>query len=254
MASTPGNRPPRRSAGSRSPSSRPKKLAGHSPSPVEERVDEPVEEPFEEPAGVDRAIEPVEAVEPGAPPVEDEPPGPEPDTTVEEAPGRGRRTTSLLAAVVVTLALVAGGEGWYLLHDDAPTVSSSRPVVVSPLTAEGAVDVAAKAAVDFVSASYDTFDDDVDTAAAEMTSGFATKYRETKADIKDAFVAAKTKVSAEVSAQGVISASEEQVQALLFLTQSTTKDDTDLTAVQYRIVVTLIADGDGWLVSDVDTI
>lgn len=242
MASTPGSRPPRRPAGSRPPSSRPKKLAGHTPFSAVEPVE------------VEQPVRPVEAVEPDPQPVEPDPPAPEAGQTPDEVSGRGRRATAVLAVLIVALALVAGGEGWYLLHDDKPTMSSSRPVVASPLTAEGAVDVAAKAAVDFISASYKTFDDDVDKAAAEMTTSFATKYRETKADIKDAFVAAKTKVSAEVSAQGVVRASEDQVEALLFLTQSTTKNDADLTAVQYRVVVTLIADGDGWLVSGVDTI
>ncbi len=52
-----------------------------------------------------------------------------------------------------------------------------------------------------------------------MTDTFAKEYRETSDDIKDEFIAQKTKLQVKAVAQGVVQASPAQVQALLFLNQ-----------------------------------
>ena len=56
-------------------------------------------------------------------------------------------------------------------------------------------------------------------------------------------------MSVDVSAQGVVQASADEVEALLFLTQTTSKQDSAVTPVQYRVTVTMLRSGDGWLVS-----
>ena len=86
-------------------------------------------------------------------------------------------------------------------------------------------------------------------ASAMMTDSFAEEYAATKAEIKDDFLAASTEVSVDVSAQGVVQASADEVEALLFLTQTTSKQDSAVTPVQYRVTVTMLRSGDGWLVS-----
>ncbi len=91
-----------------------------------------------------------------------------------------------------------------------------------------------------------------------MTDAFAAEYRETKAQIKDEFLAAGTEVTIDVSAQGVVSATPKEVVALLFLTQTTAREDSAVTPVQYRVTVTMVNTADAsdpaggdWLVSQI---
>jgi Mce-associated membrane protein len=157
--------------------------------------------------------------------------------------------------VIALLAAVAGGEAWYLwLKDDDAVVSARRPVVVSPLTASSVVDTAAKVATEFVSASYEDYDEHIDDVAKMLTDEFAEKYRETKEDIRKEFVASKTKVSARIDEQGVVTASPEQVVALLYLTSTTERPDEPLDIVQFRVQVTMVHTSSGWLVSNLKTL
>jgi Mce-associated membrane protein len=228
---------------SRVPTSRPRKLAGQG-------------RPAEPPA--DQAIppepEPPEAADAEAPPPP-KPPEEEPEWPDETRPPPSTRLKIILAAVIVLLLAVAGTEAWYLwLEDDSPTVSAERPVVVSPLTANSVVDTAAKAATEIISASYEDYDAHVDEVAETMTDGFAEQFRETKEQIKEKFIASKTKVTADISEQGVVTASPEQVVALLFLTQNTQRPNEPLDVVQYKLTVTMIHTSSGWLVSNLKTL
>ena len=243
-ASGPGPRQPR--SGARTPTSRPRRVAGHASSsteplapvegnPVEES---PVEETIEE--SVPEHVEDVDW------PVENE---------SERAPSR-RPTRFLvgLLGLLVLLALVAAGEAFYVYGQDDPVVSSGRPVVTGKVAATSAVDAAARSAVDIVSSSHGTYDEQVDLAASKMTDTFAEEFRQTKTEIREDFIAQETEVTAEVAAQGVVQASPEQVVALVFLDQSTTKAGTDLNVAQYKILVTVVRTDGGWLVSQMETI
>lgn len=233
---------PEKQRPSRAPTSRPRKLAGqrdrHEPAAAEAPVDPEVPEEPEE----------------SGPPPPPAAPEPEPEWP-DEIPHPSRRVTIVLAAVIVLLAAVAGGEAWYLwLRDDEAVVSASRKVTVSPLTASSVVDTAAKAATEFVSASHEDYDEHIDDVAKLLTDGFAEKYRQTKEDIRAEFVASKTNVTAEVNEQGVVTASSEQVVALLFLTRTTERPKEPLDVVQYRMEVTMVNTSSGWLVSKIDTL
>ncbi len=234
MATTPGGR-------------RPKKLAGHGRTArssslsrrpdgdldkLDQRVDEPVE--LEEP--VEEEVE-------------------EPDDEPDERPAWGRRATVVLAVLAAVLAAVVVAEGIYLgSAPDAPdTVSADRPVVVSPLDAQAVVDEAARDVVQIVSGSYDTFDEDLERAVGLMTADFADKFRQTKEDVRERWTSQRIKVTAQVSAQGVVQADADQVKALVFLTQTTTKGNGGPTLVQFRIEATMVNTDDGWLVSDLRT-
>ena len=50
-----------------------------------------------------------------------------------------------------------------------------------------------------------------------------------------------------------MTASDEQVEALLFLNQFTTKNGEETVFTPYRLKVTMIDTDQGWLVSDVET-
>lgn len=225
---------------SRTPTSRPRKVAGQRP-----HAEPP---PSETPVGPE-APETSEASQAPPPP----PPEAEPEWPDETSPPSWR-TTVVLTVVVVLLAALAVGEAWYLWGKDDPVVSADRPVVVSPLTASSVVDTAAKAATQIISASYENYDEHVDDVTKTMTDGFAEQFRQTKEDIREEFVATRTKVSADVAEQGVVTASPEQVVALVFLTQTTERPKEPLDVVQYRVQVTMVHTSSGWLVSKLDTL
>lgn len=245
-ASGPGPRQPKRPLGARTPTARPRKVAGRTSEPVE-----PVD--AREPVV---PVEPVEEPPPAAPAVEEPEHHEHVEWPVEEALEQpaSRRTTRLLVALVVLLALAAAGEAFYVYGQDEATISATRPVVTGKVAATSAVDAAARSAVDIVSSSFGTYDDQVDLAASKMTDAFAEEFRRTKAEIRDDFIAQKTEVTAEVAAQGVVQASPEQVIALVFLDQSTTKAGSDLNVAQYKILVTVVRTDGGWLVSQMESI
>jgi hypothetical protein len=232
---------------SRVPTSRPRKLAGQQrPRPEPAETERPVES--EAPEG----LQDHDAPPPPEPPEPE--PVPEPEWPDETPAPPSRRTTIALAAVIVVLAALAAWQSWYLWGQDDPVVSSQRPVVVSPLTANSVVDTAAKAATQIISASHESYDAEVDEAAKMMTPSFAEDFRQTKEEIRDDFIASKTKVTADISEQGVVTASPEQVVALIFLTQNTQQPNEPLDVVQYKVEVTMVHTSSGWLVSNLKTL
>jgi Mce-associated membrane protein len=238
----------KRSGGSRTPTGRPKKVAGKG-EPVEL---DPVVEVRGAPAPVDPVVEVRGAPAPVDPVVEVRgAPAPRLETT----PG-GRRTTYVLVAVIAVLALVGIGEIVYLNRDPSPTVTAAAPVVTGELSHRAAVEAAARATEQILSTSYQDYDGQVTKAATKMTDTFAKEYRGTSADIKDQFIAQKTKLQVKAVAQGVVQASPAQVQALLFLNQYVEKeqDGKPRTAyAQYRALVTVVHTDQGWLVSNIET-
>jgi Mce-associated membrane protein len=139
--------------------------------------------------------------------------------------GRGRRrTTWILVAVIAILALVGIGEIVYLTRDPSPTVSAARPVVIGELSHRAAVEAAARSTEQILSTSYQDYDAQAAKASEKMTDTFAKEYAETSDGIKDEFIAQKTKLQVKAVAQGVVQASPAQVQALLFLNQYVEKE------------------------------
>jgi hypothetical protein len=166
-----GSRPRRPVVGSRTSTSRPRKVAGRTPDASEPPEDLPDE--FEVP-------EPPDAPPPPAPPEE-------PESAHARPPGRV--LSLVLVVLVVLLAGVAAGEGWYLWGaDDQNVPSASRPVVTSEVATASAVDTAAKALQDIVETSWKDYDKQVDEATTRMTPEFAKEYRGTAepiaADVK----------------------------------------------------------------------
>ena len=182
------------------------------------------------------------------------PPSQEVSEPPAEAGPPSRRATVALVLAIVVLAAVLLLEVAYLrgpLKDD-PKISSERPVLLSRAAERSASDTAAKAAVAFTQRSYETYDEQVDEAAAMMTEDFEKEFRQTTDDARQRFLDAKAQVTAEVAAQGVMTASDKQVEVLIFLNQFTIKQDEDSVFTPFRLKVTLIDTEQGWLVSDVD--
>lgn len=228
--------------------------------------DEPDDEPDE--ASVDLTKRSTAATVASAAPIVVPAPAPvpaeEPAEEPADEPGEpgGRGPLLLLVGAIVLLLVLGVGEVLYLRGviggDDEPAsapVSAARPVQLPDLDVRRVVDQAATAADLILSASSADYDAQVDKATATMTEPFAEEYRSTKADVKEKFVAAQTEVTIDISAQGVVTATDDEVVALLFLTQTTQKGTRGgVTPVQYRVTVTMVNTPDGWLVSDLEAL
>jgi Mce-associated membrane protein len=179
----------------------------------------------------------------------------EPVAKPDEQPSTGTasRVTVALVVAIVLLVAVAATESWYLWLRDDPVVSSARPVVSSDVATASAVDSAAKALKEIVATSWKDYAQQTEDATKLMTSAFAADYRTTAEAIQDDVVAGKTEVKVEITHQGVVRASSEQVQALVFLTQYVTHRGKHLTLTPYRALVTVVNTEQGWLVSGIDT-
>jgi Mce-associated membrane protein len=126
-------------------------------------------------------------------------------------------------------------------------------VVVSEAEHRSVVDTAAQAAVKLFGISYETYDQQVDEATAMMTTSFAEEYRQTTDEVRDEWIATETVVTAELEAQAVMTASEKQVEALIFFTQYIERKDQETEVSPYRLKVTMIETDQGWLVSAVES-
>lgn len=261
------SRPRRPSSGSRTPTSRPRKVAGRSTtspltSPEPDEGTEGTEGDVEAQTPSDSAVN--LAKQSPAPPVDVEVEeenevesevDPEGEVQEPEVAAEGRRLTPVLVAAIVALVLVLSGEAYYLAGPPAaaPVVSVSRPVVATDVERASAVETAAASIEKIVARSYLTYDEEVEAATATMTDTFAQQYRETTSQIKDAFVESKTEVTVTVVAQAVMTASPQQAQVLLFLNQFVTKDGGEALYSPYRAVATMVKTEQGWLVDKIDT-
>ncbi|TIC83890.1 hypothetical protein E8D34_15145 [Nocardioides sp. GY 10113] len=242
----------------------------HEPVLHEPVLHEPVrdERGRDEPVVERSAILAPEAPEPAVEPAVAQPPA---AGAGSGSPLAGRRVTRLLVVVLALLGVVLAVQGvWFARHEPAPVhvddttaaeraeldVPDGRPVVANEADALAGVDAAAKALDLVVSRNFKSYDRDVEKAAATMTERFAAEYRTTTDQIRDEFIANRTAVQSRVVAQGVVRATDTQVEALIFLNQYTTKGEKGqerTTYTPYRAVVTVVNTDRGWLVDGLDT-
>ena len=126
-------------------------------------------------------------------------------------------------------------------------------MVTGLVTHRAAVEAASRSTEEILSRSFKDYDAQVDRASSLMTGAFAEQYRQTVADIRDEFVKTRTQLQMTVVAAGVVRASPEQVQALLFLNQYVSKRGQETSFTPYRALVTMVRTDEGWRVSAIDT-
>ncbi len=169
-----------------------------------------------------------------------------------------RRTASLITrrsvprGLALALLAVLGGEIAYLVAGE-PQASEERPVVVGDLTARSVVDAAAQDLTEITSTSYRNYDDQVDQATTLMTPEFAEQYRVTAASLAQTFQERQREIAAQVVASAVVRATEDEVQALVFLDSEVSERGGRPVFLPYRTLVTMTRAGHGWLVSDIQT-
>lgn len=280
---------PRSRTTSRTPASRPRRIAGqggavtpgapagpHSASPEEPPGPPGPPGPAGPPGepAADSGVDLTKAAEPASGSVSES--VPEPEQGAAEGEDRAglfagtRVTAALLVAIVVLTVATLGMAGYLWLSDDGTAdaerppegeiaVPEDRPIQIPMAQAQEAASAAAEAATTAFSRSWQDYDAQVDEAARAMTSGYAEEFRTTTDDAKSGVVDQKLEIQSRVVAQSVVRANTAQVQALLFLDQYTTKPGTGegsepgTTVSSYRLLVTLVHTDGGWLVSDIET-
>jgi Mce-associated membrane protein len=112
---------------------------------------------------------------------------------------------------------------------------------------------AEKAAVRILGYDYKTLESDADEARSFMTPEYADTFQNTvDALLKAPANQVKAHVEAKVMTSGVASATPSKVEVLLFIDQvSTTTANADPQTALNRVVLTMVEQGDRWLVDDI---
>lgn len=154
-----------------------------------------------------------------------------------------------LVALSVLALLLAVGVG-YLAVDLSSRNAADRAEVTGR-------DAAVAHVERILSYDHQSFDEGTAEAERLMTEGFAKEYGDTVALVREDAVERESVVTAEVVAASVVSATEDRVEALLFVNQTTEAADLEEPRVDLnRVVVTLVPSGetDRWLVEDLDAL
>ena len=205
-----------------------------------------------------------DAEHPESPPVDDAPPaghetevdeqprpvsGPSPSSTdgAELAPTTAphRVPAWLLAGLGILAAGLLVATVWmWSSRDGADDVSAAREAQVA----------AERAVVPVLSYDYEHLEDDQRAAQALMTGGYREEYDKLFTVLEENAPQTRTRVSAEVIASGIVRASDDRVQVLVFVDRPTT-NKLSAEPVVYKDQVTLsmqLVDGE-WLVDDLTT-
>ena len=151
---------------------------------------------------------------------------------------RLRTVPTLIVATV--LAAGAAGAAWYGDHR-----ADRRDAAV-----RAALATAPNAAKAIFSYDYRTFDTSVANGRTFVTGAFADEYAQTTSALKATATKEQAVVLAEVSATGVVQASPDEVELLLYLNQYRRNVNTSGEKVdQNRVVLTLVPTGGEWKVS-----
>ncbi len=157
-------------------------------------------------------------------------------------------TLPLVALSLLALVLAAGVA--YLAVDLSSRNAADRAEVTGR-------DAAVAHVERILSSDHASFDEGTAEAKRLMTETFAKEYDDTVALVQEDAVDRESVVTAEVVAASVVSATEDRVEALLFVNQTTEAADLEEPRVDLnRVVVTLVPAGeaDRWLVDDLDAL
>ena len=150
-----------------------------------------------------------------------------------------RRGTTVLAAVVLVVALAVGALWLQTVRADSRDADG-----------RSAMTAATTAAQVIFSYDYRTFDAGVAKAKPYLTGDFAKEYTQTTASLKATAQQEQAVVQAQVSAASVVEVSGDQVDLLLYLNQYRRNTNIDGEKVdQNRVVLTVIRVGGAWKVS-----
>lgn len=166
-----------------------------------------------------------------------------------------RRLVLLAAVALLVLALLV--EGWLLLRPDVepdPEPSAGGPVMLDAVASAAAVRAATGSTSEILSYGFEDLDVRLDQVAGRMTPEFAEAFRERVDAGEEALLDARTTQEVRVVDAGVVSATPDEVQALLFLDRYLARAGEGTSVRSYRALVTVVRSGGVWLVSDIRTL
>lgn len=158
--------------------------------------------------------------------------------------GEGGAPAWLLAGLGVVAAALVAATAWLWLREDAGDDQAAR----------AAQTAAERAVVPVLSYGFESLGADREAARAEMTGRYRTEYDKLFALIEENAPQTETTVGAEVVASGIVRATDQRVQVLVFVDRPTTNRLSAEPTV-YKDQVTLsmqLVDGE-WLVDDLLT-
>jgi Mce-associated membrane protein len=160
---------------------------------------------------------------------------------------KANRPPALAVALVVAivLAAAAGGAAWYGHREAEQRDTAVRQALAAATPAAKAI----------FSYDYRNFDASVANGRTFVTGKFADEYAQTTSALKATAVSGQAVVTAEVSAAGVVTASGDQVELLLYLNQYRRNVNTAGEKVdQNRVVLDLVPVNGEWKVSSATAI
>ncbi|MEO3779390.1 hypothetical protein ABGB16_21610 [Micromonospora sp. B11E3] len=154
---------------------------------------------------------------------------------------RFRRIGAVPALVAATvLAAAVAGLAWWGHHRTEQRDAAVRQALATAPAAAKAI----------FSYDYRTFDDSIANGRTFATGAFAQEYAQTTAALKETAAKQQAVVAAEVSATGVVTASADRVELLVYLNQYRRNVNTAGEKVdQNRVVLTLVPIDGEWKVS-----
>jgi Mce-associated membrane protein len=164
-----------------------------------------------------------------------------------------RASLLILTAVLVALLALAGLLALGLLGPDGvEDINEADAVEQSVRTAPAAAESAATAILAY---DFRSLDADQDTAARSMTEEFAAEYADTfEKVVRPAAEKTRAKVTASVLATSVVRATEDTARVLLFVDQATTSTANVRPQIALnRVEMSLVREGDTWLVDDISS-
>ncbi|MFC4147379.1 hypothetical protein ACFO0M_14075 [Micromonospora mangrovi] len=148
-------------------------------------------------------------------------------------------------AVAILLAAVVAGLAWWGDHQAGRRDAAVRQALATAPAAAKAI----------FSYDYRTFDDSVANGRTFATGAFGKEYAQTTAALKPTATTQQAVVAAEVSATGVVSATADRVELLVYLNQYRRNVNTAGEKVdQNRVVLTLIPVDGEWKVAEATAI
>lgn len=162
-----------------------------------------------------------------------------------------RASLVLLSGLLTVLLLLAGLAALGVLGTDGVAdLNEAEAVERAAETAQSAAEAAAAAVLAY---DHTSLEADLETAVRFMTDDFAEEYSETfEKVVAPTAEDRQAKVTAAVQAAGVIRASEDTARVLLFVDQATVTAESERPRIALnRVVMTMVREGDRWLVDDI---
>ena len=135
------------------------------------------------------------------------------------------------------------------------TAESADAAVASTAVKDDVLEVAAEGATRVYSYSWETLADDKADARALLTGDMLRQYDRTMAGVATTSKRDRTVVSADVVGAALVTATASYARVLVFVNQSTDRDDLDEPLLDLdRVLVTLVRTRGAWKLSELDAL